>query len=440
MAPSKPATKAAPKATPKLAPKPGPPSATPKPPTSSPNTLASLATALQDRLLALGADSAVYAAVTAYTASVADWALSQVNRLPAAPATATPSPSAPASYAAALQAPPKPLTTKEQRELLVRRPKDPQFNGSAVLAAVNARLRPLVSGSFVGVRALPSGDLIFIADSATTKTAAERTVSQWQSALGDQATVQPKRYTVLVHGVRTSLLPNNAQAANVEALYTANPRLRLQVQILRTWWRKRVERLGKKYSSILLDVATAEQANRLINDGLALDNQIHDVELFDSKCLLTRCFNCQGYNHTATNCRKPRACRLCGSAAHAEDSCRHTEKPDRHKCVNCRGKHPAGHTDCPAHTAELKHVAAARASKSRFFAVAPPDLHSTVTPAKRLASPPPLCSPPTISFSAPVSFTATSASPETQLADELQAADSQPTDTPMTTPNPFLPN
>ncbi|KAI5303230.1 hypothetical protein KEM56_007771 [Ascosphaera pollenicola] len=111
---------------------------------------------------------------------------------------------------------PKPLSTKEQRELLIRCPKDPNFDPQTTLTAVNARLRKKVLGSFVG-------DLIFIADSATTKRAVELNV-KWQTALGSEATVQPKRYTVLVHGVPTSLLPNNTQQENIASLFAANPR------------------------------------------------------------------------------------------------------------------------------------------------------------------------------------------------------------------------
>ena len=49
-----------------------------------------------------------------------------------------------------------------------------------------------------------------------------------------------------------------------------------------------------KAFTVLMDVASPQQANLLIQKGLVLDYVHHTVELFHQDCRVTRCYQCQG--------------------------------------------------------------------------------------------------------------------------------------------------
>lgn len=170
---------------------------------------------------------------------------------------------------------------------------------------VNEKIRPATRDRrFLTARQLPSGDVIFVADSPQTKTQAAACRSSWEHILGSNASLAAKKYTVLVHRIKTSLFPNDQQNTNVMSLHNQNPNAKDHGKIVKTAWRQRTLRRNKRFRSLLLDVSTPELANLLINRGPIIGDEIHEVELFDSRCLPTRCYKCQGYNITAPNCRK----------------------------------------------------------------------------------------------------------------------------------------
>jgi hypothetical protein len=55
-----------------------------------------------------------------------------------------------------------------------------------------------------------------------------------------------------------------------------------------------------------------------------------------------RCFKCQRFGHSQTNCKSSEACFRCGEEDHDGKSC-HKE----HKCKNCKGDHMASSKKCP---------------------------------------------------------------------------------------------
>ena len=62
-----------------------------------------------------------------------------------------------------------------------------------------------------------------------------------------------------------------------------------------------------------------------------------------------QCFNCQGFGHMASNCRRGRRCLLC-SGQHTHNECPQfkTIKQDQVlKCPNCSGNHAANARECP---------------------------------------------------------------------------------------------
>ena len=48
----------------------------------------------------------------------------------------------------------------------------------------------------------------------------------------------------------------------------------------------------KEHAPLLIEVSTAEQANRMIDEGLAMAYDLKMVERFDLKARITQCFKC----------------------------------------------------------------------------------------------------------------------------------------------------
>ena len=73
---------------------------------------------------------------------------------------------------------------------------------------------------------------------------------------------------------------------------------------------------------------------------------VYKVEEFRSPVLVTQCFNCQSFSHSAKNCRSKQKCLICGKN-HSHKGCPNKEarKP---KCANCiKGPHVVSYKGCP---------------------------------------------------------------------------------------------
>lgn len=55
-----------------------------------------------------------------------------------------------------------------------------------------------------------------------------------------------------------------------------------------------------------------------------------------------RCFQCQKFGHTASNCKHEKVCCVCSEKGHDDRSC--SNQP---KCANCEGNHTSFSKDCP---------------------------------------------------------------------------------------------
>ncbi|GBM74857.1 hypothetical protein AVEN_173922-1 [Araneus ventricosus] len=65
-----------------------------------------------------------------------------------------------------------------------------------------------------------------------------------------------------------------------------------------------------------------------------------------------RCFKCQRFGHSKTNCRGTLTCARCAAAGHESTDCTAVEK-----CVNCDGKHTSFSRSCPKWKVEKEIVA-----------------------------------------------------------------------------------
>ncbi|GBN23499.1 hypothetical protein AVEN_152545-1 [Araneus ventricosus] len=65
-----------------------------------------------------------------------------------------------------------------------------------------------------------------------------------------------------------------------------------------------------------------------------------------------RCFKCQRFGHSKTNCRGTLTCARCAAAGHESTGCKANEK-----CVNCQGEHTSFSRSCPKWKVEKEVVA-----------------------------------------------------------------------------------
>jgi hypothetical protein len=237
-----------------------------------------------------------------------------------------------------------------------------------VLRDINNKFANLGIGRILGARQMPSGDLVLLADSSDTKIRAEARKAEWLEVASTKAELRRKRYTVLVHGVSVADFDNQRQTDGKKRIYDQNPAVKGQVEILDTHWRKRILRLKKTISSLLVGVSSPEGANVLIREGLVLEGELKEVELFDPQCLATRCYNCQRYGHLAKGCRSPQRCGLCAAPGHTLEKCQFKGQEAKLRCVNCTGRHMSGDRTCPKQAEEADRVRQARQVRPQYFA------------------------------------------------------------------------
>ncbi|KAN0073304.1 hypothetical protein V8E54_008524 [Elaphomyces granulatus] len=236
-----------------------------------------------------------------------------------------------------------------------------------IIKELNNKFNSLGIGRILGARRLQGGDLVLLADSSDTKRRAEAKKEEWVGVLSSGAELRPKKYTVLVHGVQVDGFDNQRQAEGMEKIYEQNPAIRKGVKLARLHWRKRVLRLKKTSSSLILDTTSPEGANTLIKEGLVLDGELKEVERFDAQCLVTRCYNCQKYGHNARNCQHSQRCGYCAAPGHIHDTCTFKGDKAKQRCANCSEDHKAGSQECNRHKEEINRARQAREAKPRLF-------------------------------------------------------------------------
>ncbi len=65
--------------------------------------------------------------------------------------------------------------------------------------------------------------------------------------------------------------------------------------------------LGKNKTSLVIECKTALQANRAIEEGLAMGAELYRCTLYNPAFKQKQCFNCQQYGHLAVHCTNTQA-------------------------------------------------------------------------------------------------------------------------------------
>lgn len=124
----------------------------------------------------------------------------------------------------------------------------------------------------------------------------------------------------MVKHVGQDALDCSNQEEAIKAIQEQNKRLHGVVEFLHVGRTTRVRNPERKASALIIDVASPQQANVMIDEGLILRSVLHEVEVFHRDCTVTRCYKCHAIGHTARVCRREIKCGFCANEGHRDDS------------------------------------------------------------------------------------------------------------------------
>jgi hypothetical protein len=85
---------------------------------------------------------------------------------------------------------------------------------------------------------------------------------------------------VMVHGMKVSSVDCSDQKEAIRQIMGQNAQLQNRVEILRVQWPKRAAKLSKASSHLLLHLASPEQLNILVDEGLLFHSELRQCELY----------------------------------------------------------------------------------------------------------------------------------------------------------------
>lgn len=235
------------------------------------------------------------------------------------------------------------------------------MSNNAILNSINNHF---LAPRAAGIKRLPSGDLV-----VQTPTEDDRKSlianQKWLVSLRSTGTVLIERFPVFVHAVRIANIDTDETKA-VQHLKDENRTFFPDLSIVRAAFPKSALTGTKACSSLIVELDTPEQANRLIRSGMCEGGEVKRCELFESGCKLTQCFNCQRYGHVARACRSPTRCSYCGKG-HASKDCSSLSDRSMKGCANCNGPHEAWARNCPIREQEISRVRSIYAQRPQFY-------------------------------------------------------------------------
>lgn len=273
----------------------------------------------------------------------------------------------------AWDAPPK-IHPKEEKRITVKIPDKAEAHEIKRQSKeeIVARIQRVVGGEtadhkVLAVRQLRSGDLIVHMDSAAGKKEMETRTGWAAESIAPSAVVRKRTWPVIVHGVSVRDHQLDAWGKHAKRIEKENARQIPNLRIQGMRWLRRTNR--GDFAPLVIEVDSAEQANRLINEGVIMGFDLKSVERYDAGCRITQCFKCQKYGHISTICSNKEKCGHCGSD-HTTEKCAGVSPAPRKRCAACQGgEHTSWSAECPARVKETLRAKAAKSILPKLFPI-----------------------------------------------------------------------
>lgn len=96
-----------------------------------------------------------------------------------------------------------------------------------------------------------------------------------------------------------------------------------------------------QHASVVIKVATKEDAEKLLRSDSTTFGGGIVVSPFEDRRTPIQCFKCRRFGHRARDCMRPEMCDMCGQEGHFQCETMNL------RCVNCQQEHRASGRKCP---------------------------------------------------------------------------------------------
>jgi hypothetical protein len=189
----------------------------------------------------------------------------------------------------------------------------------------------------------------------------------WTKEVSPNASLRGASFGVVVHGIRVEGMPKDIEKEGAKTLTKFNKGIHPEVTIEKVEWLTK-DSEQKRYASLVVRVASAEVANKLIDEGVCHEADIKTTQFYDPGCRVHQCLKCQGYGHKTYGCKNKQRCAYC-ALDHRSEHCSHKQARDMWKCGACRGTHRAFDPQCHKRQAEKERMKRATKQRPLYHAV-----------------------------------------------------------------------
>ncbi len=114
-----------------------------------------------------------------------------------------------------------------------------------------------------------------------------------------------------------------------------------RIEILHTQWLKKIIKLSKTVTCLIINMILLIQINMLIDEKLLFQSKLKHCKLYHRNCCLTQYFKYQKYEHIVQICYQNQKCSLCVTSEYNNYSCVFWNKLNRYHYINYEESHLA---------------------------------------------------------------------------------------------------